>query len=382
MSKAAAACTVEEPAGQKLYCPPEGFKPDFRRGAAWCPYCGRAVEFAWDQVVGYARCPGCGISSEDYYVKSYNHLWDQAEKFAAAVMKSGRVFRSGKEDPGLEVLEMPREDRSVPPWKAPEDKLPRVGVSCPNCGAHIREAYLPTVEKCFTCGSIVSVDRDGKVSCKVPERAVYCSRCGKLLTESPVQGTAYKCERCGTWSAVPGDKAGEKEAAAANSRERRYGRKGQLPSPVLAKVRALAAAECVNYENAGPFGTKHYCSLEPPPDHTCVFFSAQQKHRCRWFEEGVLPLKPALEDVYWQECGQPAVGETEGRQNGDTGESAANRLALKALEEARRMREKVCSRCGRTFVPDRGKEKTKYCSTQCRKKAEAEQSRKWRARSR
>lgn len=51
--------------GKSLAQPPGGFNPDFKKGAAWCPYCGKPQAFVWDAYTRYARCPGCGISTDD-----------------------------------------------------------------------------------------------------------------------------------------------------------------------------------------------------------------------------------------------------------------------------------------------------------------------------
>ncbi|AZK60044.1 hypothetical protein Daudx_1497 [Candidatus Desulforudis audaxviator] len=50
--------------GTSLTHPPESFKPDPKKGVAWCPYCGRSQVFVWDNYTCYARCPGCGISTD------------------------------------------------------------------------------------------------------------------------------------------------------------------------------------------------------------------------------------------------------------------------------------------------------------------------------
>lgn len=50
-----------------------------KRGQLWCPYEGKWSFFKAKPVgnegLGYPRCEGCNISTEDYYVKSANHLW-------------------------------------------------------------------------------------------------------------------------------------------------------------------------------------------------------------------------------------------------------------------------------------------------------------------
>lgn len=46
-----------------------------KRGQYWCPYCSNPVKFINDEKLGVKRCPICGISNRDYYVKKVNNLW-------------------------------------------------------------------------------------------------------------------------------------------------------------------------------------------------------------------------------------------------------------------------------------------------------------------
>lgn len=44
----------------------------------YCPYCAQYRKFKARQKNGYLtyrRCTSCGISNEDFYVKTYNKLW-------------------------------------------------------------------------------------------------------------------------------------------------------------------------------------------------------------------------------------------------------------------------------------------------------------------
>ncbi|KUK40494.1 MAG: Uncharacterized protein XD69_1456 [Clostridia bacterium 62_21] len=348
--------------------PPENFKPDPKKGVAWCPYCGKPQAFIWDGYTRYARCPGCGISTDDFHTRTHNGLWDPdtKEKVDRAVKASGRSWPR-------ETREAERGPLCLPTWQPPEDKLAGVEVSCPNCGRYIRDAYPPARERCFACGTVVSVDREGKMSCNPPERAVYCGKCGKLLITDPAPGAAYWCDRCGAWSPLPGDRAGEKEAAGTNKEQGTRSRRSQLPAPVLAKVRALAAAECANYLARGPQGKKDCCLREPGGDHACVFFSGNAPHRCVWFEQDILPLDPVTEEAYWREYGQVTKGAAEGDQAGHARKAA--REARRALKDARKKREKRCETCKKFFVPEPGKEKSKYCSDTCRRMAERDQAR-------
>lgn len=63
-------------------------RPDEKppRGKMWCPYEGSWQKF---KIGGHPlipdstlpRCESCGISTEDYYVKTHNYLWgDKVEK--------------------------------------------------------------------------------------------------------------------------------------------------------------------------------------------------------------------------------------------------------------------------------------------------------------
>lgn len=43
------------------------------KGYSWCPYCSMTIQLAKDKKLGIKRCPVCGISSKDYYMKSANY---------------------------------------------------------------------------------------------------------------------------------------------------------------------------------------------------------------------------------------------------------------------------------------------------------------------
>jgi len=40
----------------------------------WCPYC-QQWEYWKATEGGYKKCPICGVSDSDYYVKTYNNIW-------------------------------------------------------------------------------------------------------------------------------------------------------------------------------------------------------------------------------------------------------------------------------------------------------------------
>jgi hypothetical protein len=58
-------------------------QPDYSekppKGTLWCCYCGKWMEFNENVIEGsnHDRCVGCTISTEDYYIKSANKLWDK-----------------------------------------------------------------------------------------------------------------------------------------------------------------------------------------------------------------------------------------------------------------------------------------------------------------
>lgn len=41
----------------------------------WCPYCSSPVVFVKANSLGVKKCPACGISERDYYVKRLNSKW-------------------------------------------------------------------------------------------------------------------------------------------------------------------------------------------------------------------------------------------------------------------------------------------------------------------
>lgn len=40
----------------------------------YCPYCSNKVVFKKDRTLGVKRCPICGITIKDYWVRKVNHL--------------------------------------------------------------------------------------------------------------------------------------------------------------------------------------------------------------------------------------------------------------------------------------------------------------------
>jgi hypothetical protein len=53
---------------------PKQKKVDKNHPLLWCPYCGNWRNFKLDSNANLA-CRVCGISTNDFYVKKYNHLW-------------------------------------------------------------------------------------------------------------------------------------------------------------------------------------------------------------------------------------------------------------------------------------------------------------------
>jgi len=40
----------------------------------WCPYCSNKVIFKRDKKLGVKKCPICGITEKDYWVKKVNNI--------------------------------------------------------------------------------------------------------------------------------------------------------------------------------------------------------------------------------------------------------------------------------------------------------------------
>lgn len=58
----------------KAFPPPKDFEINRKRW--WCPYCRKVRIFQQDPKIDKLRCPICGISESDFYVRKYNHLWN------------------------------------------------------------------------------------------------------------------------------------------------------------------------------------------------------------------------------------------------------------------------------------------------------------------
>jgi hypothetical protein len=73
---------VELISRRKTFPKPKGLI--LKRNDLWCPYCVKPRQFKGNQLVqldgisfisDYKRCVVCGISDNDYHVKTMNHLW-------------------------------------------------------------------------------------------------------------------------------------------------------------------------------------------------------------------------------------------------------------------------------------------------------------------
>lgn len=79
---------VEEPKEKPIKCVTAPHKEiDYskprKKGQIWCCYCGEWRHFKRKQMNGYLtyeRCTDCGISIEDFWVKSVNRLWSTGSK--------------------------------------------------------------------------------------------------------------------------------------------------------------------------------------------------------------------------------------------------------------------------------------------------------------
>ena len=59
--------------GTRAYGPKKGIH--IKRYEMWCPYCIKPRAFVNDQRLGVNKCPVCGISDSDFYVKKYNGIF-------------------------------------------------------------------------------------------------------------------------------------------------------------------------------------------------------------------------------------------------------------------------------------------------------------------
>ena len=86
--------TVEIISRTKAFAPPEGFK--HTRSVWWCPYCKKIRRFYHDEYVDARRCPVCGISDREYYVRKYNGLMRNASSIGPTAATKRRQRREEK----------------------------------------------------------------------------------------------------------------------------------------------------------------------------------------------------------------------------------------------------------------------------------------------
>ncbi|MBC7106034.1 MAG: hypothetical protein H5T97_08845 [Firmicutes bacterium] len=304
-------------------------------GVLYCPQCGERRAFVWDPYLAVCRCPDCGATTENFYVRKENSLWEppgRKEAVERAIRASGREWPRPKK----------AEEASAPP---PDDDGPgeaklaawgyvRIGCSC-------GRVFWAGEGKASCPGCLKRYDvREGGAE-PLGDRALRCGRCGSLVVGNPEKGRAYLCLRCGAWAHAPGDEEGERQALrgekeAAAWRKARPVKDGRLKKPVLDRVKNLAARECCNYSGVGPYRAKNWCW---PKDGPCAFFAPPEgaaPHRCSWFEEAVIAAEEhaALMAEYERAREEPPVA------------LAACAEPVPAGKAAR-----PCERCGEPFVP-------------------------------
>lgn len=78
----------------KAIAPPPDYHPS--SGLLWCPHCGAKRKYVWYPRWENYICPICNISTADFYVKKYNHLWGHDSRKNPAATK-GEKKASKKE---------------------------------------------------------------------------------------------------------------------------------------------------------------------------------------------------------------------------------------------------------------------------------------------
>lgn len=121
----------------------------------------------------------------------------------------------------------------------------------------------------------------------------------------------------------------------------------------------LAAELCANHQRRAN-GIADYCLLEWTDGHRCVF-AIGEGSRCRYFEEGVLPLNPELQAVYMHDRTARAAGDT-----------VKPEMTRRVATAVRSQTERACPKCGQAFTPASNRQR--YCEP-CRKAVRKEQIR-------
>lgn len=347
---------------RQLTAPPQGINMRPSRGEAWCPYCGAVVRFVWDGELGVPRCPGCGISCRDFYVRKHSGLFDDAAMaaFERAVLGRKREgdlerARQAQKVSGAGVAPEPRASGEAPP--AGGEALPGHSIRCPACGAGIRRGFYPVVtERCARCGA--TFDQRAPDAEPVIRQAggLRCPECGQALGRAE-PGVALMCSDCGEWAWAPGDRAAERAAKEAQARARvSEVAAGEMRPGVLARAQALARRECAAFlpeDQAGP----PECAYGKP----CVFFGeGAAAARCGWFERAVLPLDPELWPDYCRRAGPAAQGDSRAAGGSPLGIGQREPEQPEGPDRARaRQEERFCAACGRGFVPSSNRQR--YC---------------------
>lgn len=74
--------TVDTISGHTAFKPPKNSSAP--KNHYWCPFCVKYRIFTWREDLGVYRCPVCGISDHEYWVRKYNDLfkrdWMEAVK--------------------------------------------------------------------------------------------------------------------------------------------------------------------------------------------------------------------------------------------------------------------------------------------------------------
>jgi hypothetical protein len=247
----------------------------------FCPYCDQAMPYGYDPALGYCRCTGCGVSTEDFHTRTKNGLWDPQKKDAVerAVKESGVVYRREKTS---EADTAPPEGAApAPTWTPPQEKA---AFSCVECSCGASWEALPGVTTCPRCLRVYRTGADGTVTPEGGDGRLRCPACGSVVTGRPEKGAAYLCLACGAW--VGADAEGRKVAAQEARREREQ-REAFYPTPENLHDEGVRAVvlECYAFSAEGPSGAGDWCWER---DGKCLLYLGR---RCRWFEDAVWPAR-------------------------------------------------------------------------------------------
>jgi hypothetical protein len=65
--------SIDLVSGTRAYAPPKNAV--IPKHQLWCPYCVKPRPFMEKPEIGVSKCPVCGISDSDFYVKKYNGIF-------------------------------------------------------------------------------------------------------------------------------------------------------------------------------------------------------------------------------------------------------------------------------------------------------------------